>query len=266
MSRGYLVMAQGNYLDMAVTLAESIKKTQSEVNNISIIVDCDVSEHPAVDHFIQLSTDMSGNAEWKIHNRCQFYNLTPYDETVILDADMLFLTDVSHWWQHLSEHELLITSKVKTYRNTWITSSPYRETFVSNRLPDLYSAFTYFRKGNMSAQFFELLTSIVSNWEAWIKVYAPEDPQPWPSIDLAMAIAVDIMGIESQVTTTRGYPTFIHMKSGCQGWYSYGEDWRNRLGVYVSQHQLRLGNYLQSGILHYVLKDFVTSDIEKLFK
>jgi hypothetical protein len=53
MSRGYLVMAQGNYLDMAVALAESIKKTQSTVNNISVIVDCDVAEHPAVDNFIK---------------------------------------------------------------------------------------------------------------------------------------------------------------------------------------------------------------------
>ena len=66
MSRGYLVMAQGYYLDMAIALAESIKQTQSTVNNISIIVDCDidVTEHSAVDDFIELPTDMSGDDNW----------------------------------------------------------------------------------------------------------------------------------------------------------------------------------------------------------
>lgn len=267
MSKGYLVMAQGDYLDMAIALAESIKKTQSTVNNISIIVDCDidVTEHSAVDNFIELPTDMSGDAEWKIHNRCQFYDLTPYDETVILDADMLFLSDVSHWWQHLSEHELLITNRVKTYKDTWVESSPYRKTFVNNQLPNTYSAFAYFRKGPMAEKFFRLVSSIINNWEEWIKIYAPENQQTWPSMDVAMALATKILDIEQEVTTTRDYPTFTHMKSGCQGWYNYSEDWRDSIGTYTSQSQLRLGNHLQSGILHYVVKDFITHDIRKLF-
>jgi len=265
MSRGYLVMAQGNYLDMAITLANSIKKTQSTVNNISIIVDCDVTEHPAVDHFIELPTDMSGDSEWKIHNRCQFYNLSPYDETVILDADMLFLTDVSHWWQHLSTHELLITSRVKTYRDTWVEASPYRQTFIDNQLPDLYSAFAYFRKGTTAQEFFELVTSIIVDWETWTKLYTPNSRQTWPSMDVAMSLATKMLDIESEVTTSRSYPTFTHMKSGCQGWNRYSEDWREYLGTYVSDSQMRLGNYQQTGILHYVIKDFVTDEIKNLF-
>jgi hypothetical protein len=258
-------MAQGNYLDMAITLANSIKKTQSTVNNISIIVDCDVTEHPAVDHFIELPTDMSGDSEWKIHNRCQFYNLSPYDETVILDADMLFLTDVSHWWQHLSTHELLITSRVKTYRDTWVEASPYRQTFIDNQLPDLYSAFAYFRKGTTAQEFFELVTSIIVDWETWTKLYTPNSRQTWPSMDVAMSLATKMLDIESEVTTSRSYPTFTHMKSGCQGWNRYSEDWREYLGTYVSDSQMRLGNYQQTGILHYVIKDFVTDEIKNLF-
>lgn len=257
MSQGYLVMAQGDYLDIAIALAKSIKKTQSTVNNISIVVDCDVTKHSAVDHFIELPKDMSGNAEWKIHNRCQFYDLSPYDETVILDADMLFLSDVSHWWQHLSEHELLLTNRVKTYRDTWVESSPYRQTFIDNQLPNLYSAFAYFRKGPVAQEFFELVSSIITNWETWTKLHTPESRQSWPSMDVAMSMAVKILDIESSVTTSRSYPTFTHMKSGCQGWKGYSEDWRDHLGVYLSDSQLRLGNYRQTGILHYVVKDFI---------
>jgi hypothetical protein len=259
-------MAQGDYLDMAIALAKSIKRTQSMVNSISIIVDCDVTTHSAVDHFIELPKDLSGNAEWKIHNRCQFYDLSPYDETVILDADMLFLSDVSHWWQHLSEHELLITNRVKTYRDTWVESSPYRQTFIDNQLPNVYSAFAYFRKCSLSKEFFELVSSIIVNWETWTKIYTPNTRQTWPSMDVAMALATKILDIESEVTTSRSYPTFTHMKSGCLGWKSYSEDWREHIGTYVSDSQLRLGNYPQSGILHYVVKDFINDEIKTLFK
>ena len=101
MTRGYVVMAHGGYVDMATALAESIKKTQGEVSGISIITDqpCDSK---LFDHVIPVGIDITSNTAWKIHNRAFFYDLSPYDETVILDADMLFIDDVSHWWDHFS--------------------------------------------------------------------------------------------------------------------------------------------------------------------
>lgn len=257
MSRGYLVMAQGDYLNMAIALAESIKKTQSTVNNISIIVDCEVTKHSAVDHFIGLENDMSGDDKWKIHNRCQFYDLSPYDETVILDADMLFLSDVSGWWDMMSKYDMLITSKVKTYRDEWVDHSPYRKTFIANNMPNTYSAFTYFKKTHQNKTFFNLLKSIIANWNAWSVRYTPESRQMFPSIDLAMSMAVKILDIESEVTTLADFPTFTHMKGGCQGWRTPSEPWDTVLNKYHTSQGIKLGPYLQSGILHYVQKDFL---------
>ena len=257
MSQGYLVMAQGNYLNMAVALAESIKKTQSTVNNISIIIDCDVTEHPAVDNFIVLKNDLSGDDKWKIHNRCQFYELSPYDETVILDADMLFLSDVSGWWNMMNKYDMLITNKVKTYRDEWVNVNPYRKAFVANNMPNVYSAFTYFKKTQQNKTFFDLLKSIITNWNAWSVRYTPESRQTFPSIDLAMSIAVKILDIESEVTTSADFPTFTHMKGGCQGWRTSSESWDTVLGKYNTSQGIKLGPYLQSGILHYVQKDFL---------
>jgi hypothetical protein len=257
MSRGYLVMAQGDYLDMAIALAKSIKRTQSTVNNISIIVDCDVTKHSAVDHFIELEKDMSSDDKWKIHNRCQFYDLSPYDETVILDADMLFLSDVSSWWDMMSKYDMLITNKVKTYRDEWVDISPYRKTFTANNMPNTYSAFTYFKKTQRNKTFFNLLKSIVTNWNAWSVRYTPESRQMFPSIDLAMSIAVKILDIESEVTSSADFPTFTHMKGGCQGWRTPSEPWNTVLNKYNTSQGIKLGPYLQSGILHYVQKDFL---------
>lgn len=257
MTKGYLVMAQGNYLDMAVALAESIKKTQSTVNNISIIVDCETAHHPAVDQFIVLPKDISGDAEWKIHNRVYFYDLSPYDETVILDADMLFLTDVSHWWKLFNGYDLLVTDKVKTFRDEWVTYNPYRKAFSENNLPNLYSAFTYFKKSDKAQTFFKLLESIIINWKEWSLKGTPNYIQPKPSIDLAMAMAASVMGIENEIVSPLDFPTFTHMKGGCQGWKRVSESWDDLLGTYKVGDKIKIGPYCQSGILHYVKKDFI---------
>jgi len=266
MSRGYLVMAQGPYAKQAEHLAQSILSTQSNVRAISVITDSNI-DRTLFDHVIPLEgEDLAKDAEWKIHNRVRFLELTPYDETVILDADMLFLSDVSHWWTYLGMHELLLTSHVRTYRNNLVINSPYRKTFQENNLPDVYSAFTYFRKTPMVQDFFELIKSIIQNWSTWSQIYTPEHKQPWPSIDVAMAMAVKILDIENTVTTTRPYPTFTHMKSGCQGWETYIEDWTELVHTHIGNHYLRIGGYRQSGILHYVKKDFVTDEIMSIFQ
>ena len=212
MTKGYLVMAQGEYVGQAEALARSIRATQTSVNSISVITDQAINQD-LFEHVIAIpGDDLAIDADWKIHNRARFYELSPYDETVILDADMLFLNDVSHWWTNFYYYDLLITSRVKTYRGEWVAASPYRKTFVANNLPDVYSAFAYFRRSTRAEEFFNLVKSIVTNWNEWVTRYAPEEPQAWASIDLAMAIAVKVLDCEAEVTTQRNYPTFTHMK------------------------------------------------------
>jgi len=257
MSQGYLVMAQGDYARHAEHLAKSIRQTQSSVNKISVITDQQV-DNDLFDQVISIpEIDLAVDSKWKIENRVYFYDLTPYDETVILDADMLFLSDVSAWWQMMNKYELLITSKVKTYRDTWVDVNPYRKAFAANGMPNTYSAFTYFKKSQQNQMFFTLLKSIITNWEQWSIRYIPEQRQRFPSIDLAMAMAVKILDIESEVTTKEDFPTFTHMKGGCQGWKTPVEDWDTVLNRYNTDQGIKLGPYIQYGILHYVQKDFV---------
>jgi hypothetical protein len=259
--KGYLVLAQGNYIAHAELLARSIKATQSTVNSISIITDqpCNSSLFDCV--IAIPANDLAKDSEWKIHNRAYFYELSPYDETVILDADMIFLDDVSHWWSMFEKHDLLITNKVKTYKGTWVEYNPYRKAFKHNDLINLFSAFCYFKKSDKVKEFFELTKSIISNWEYFSLMYTPNDRQAWPSLDLAFAIAVMILGLD--VESKFDYPTFTHMKSGCQGWEVYNERWRTHLGCYVTD-KLRLGNHVQQGILHYVDKELV-NELSSLF-
>lgn len=265
MSKGYLIMAQGNYAKQAEALALSIKSTQSEITSVSVITDREVN-NSLFDNVIPLpQKDLSMNSKWKIHNRAYFYDLSPYDETVILDADMLFLTDISHWWKLFEKYDLLVTDKVKTYRDEWVENSPYRSAFVLNNLPNLYSAFCYFKKTEKAKVFFTLIKDIVENWEEWSLRYTPEYRPDHPSIDVAMGIAAKVLDY-TDITCDLDYPTFTHMKGRCQGWKRTNEQWDDILTVYTSHNKIRIGPYYQAGILHYVKKDFITDQLLEIFK
>jgi len=113
-SRGYIVIAQNNstvdYLQQAYALALNLKLTQSTVSNLTVCVDTNTkkkitAKHREVfDNIIDIPwQDDAADDEWKINNKWKYYYMTPYDETVILDTDMIFPTDVSDWWDIMSQ-------------------------------------------------------------------------------------------------------------------------------------------------------------------
>jgi hypothetical protein len=68
-----------------------------------------------------------------------------------------------------------------------------------------------------------------------------------------MGIAVAHMNITP--FTPLDYPTFTHMKP---------ESWRTVIPSEVNNKQIKIGNYVQTGILHYVDKDMV-DELSKAF-
>lgn len=272
MSKGYVILAQNSgstdYISMAAACAFSIKATQTEVNNVTLITDVlDAVPYHCRDIFDKILPiqwyDDALNSEWKIENRWKLYHQTPYEETVILDSDMLFLSDISNWWNYMGKNfDLLITDKVFTYRNELITDSYYRKTFRDNNLPNCYSAFTYFKKSQLAEEFWNLVEIIVKNWKEFYQIFITEARPKHLSIDVVFALAVKIMGIEDQVFSSFDYPTFTHMKSKDQKWKEASDSWLDHAGAYMNEQcQLKIGNYQQTGIFHYTEKQFFNEGI-----
>jgi hypothetical protein len=73
------------------------------------------------------------------------------------------------------------------------------------------------------------------------------------------AIVAKILDCESSITNKISkFPSFTHMKPYCQGWSIVQPSWQDQMGVYISKDgSLKIGNYLQTGVLHYTEKDFV---------
>ena len=271
MSKGFIVFAQNtettDYIKQAYALALSIKNTQSKVTNISVVTNDIIPDNyrAVFDQIIEIPWgDLSKNPIWKVENRWKVYHASPYDETIVLDTDILFLEDIDNWWDYCSNSDLKFCSKIKNYKGEIIAQDTYhRKAFINNNLSNPYVALMYFKKSELAHNFYKILEFVCKNWEFCYKKYAPNNFQNWLSIDLAAAIAIDIMGIEDQVLDPNAPLEFVHMKSAIQGIIPIPSNWQDMLNLNYYQNKLLVANQKQRYVFHYVNKDFLTTDIIK---
>ena len=274
MTKGIVVVAQNtkktNYVQQAYLLAMSVRVSNPDLK-ISIVTNnrVPIEYKTFFDKIIKIPwTDSAKNSNWKVENRWKVYHVTPYDETIVLDTDMLVLQDISSWWNFLSNYDLFFTSRVETYRRETVTGDYYRKTFVVNKLPNLYSGLYYFKKCEKSHEFFSWLELVTNNWELFYGKYTPKNYNNWLSFDVSAAIVTKILDIEHEITNKKTtIPTFTHMKPKIQGWNESIDRWQDAVGVYFSKDcKLKIGNHQQTGIFHYTENDFVTEEILQTFR
>lgn len=271
-SRGYLVLAQNglhDYVRLAYGLALSIRLTQREVNRVSLIVpkQSDVPDNYrwAFDQIIEFPWgDRSGDAEWKLHNKYLYYYVSPYAETVILDADMLFPADVSAWWARMALQDVVATTQVLTYRREIVESDFYRKTFTQNGLPNIYTGFFFFKKSALAAELFNQIDLIMKDWKPYYESLLRKNTPDGISADVCYALAIKMMDVEDLVVLREPFPTFVHMKSQLQGWgdLDVTENWTKHIPVFVNDRMdVKIGHHLQVEPLHYHVKSFLTDSI-----
>jgi len=272
MSKGYITIAQNNdqvdYLEQAYALALSLKNSQSQVKDLSVMVDKDTlqrvtsKQRRIFDQVIEMPwQDDAAEADWKVNNKWKVYYATPYDETVLLDSDMVFPTDVSHWWPILAQKEFWSATNVKTYRNDTLNSDLHRKAFTENDLPNIYNAFMYFKKSEVASEIFKLAEIIFHNWERFYHMYLPKSKPKHVSGDVVFALAIKILGYEHLTTreNIQSLPTCVHMKGELQGVNTVGTQWNINLSSHwVSPDNLIVGNFRQTSPFHYVIKDWLT--------
>jgi len=269
MSSGFLLLAQNSeydYVTQASVCAMSIKANMPDAS-VSLVTNDTVPDkyQELFDNIIPIpwSEDKQTSDKMSVTERWKLYHSTPYEQTIVLDTDMLVLQDISSWWKFLENYDLFYVSNVLTYRDKTVTSNYYRKTFTSNSLPNLYSGFHYFKKCDFAHDFYKWLELIVNNWELFYGQYAKENYPKTCSMDVSAAIAAKILNCENEITNSSvKYPSFTHMKPYIQEWQYPQARWQNKVGVYLtSDLKLTIGNHLQQGIFHYTEKDFLTEDI-----
>jgi len=271
-SKGFLVLAQNtedvDYVQQAYALALSIKLSQNSIDKISLITNDIVPEEykSAFDQIIPIpyfNTELS--SLFKTEHRYQMYYATPYDETIVLDTDMLMLDDISLWWDYCSNHDIKFCNRIKNHKLETVVDTVHRKAFVSNKLSSPYFALHYFKKSNYAQEFYKVLEFVCNNWAwCWTK-FAPENYQDWPSMDLAVAITIEILGAHETVLDSLNPMEFIHMKTPLQNWKTGESSWQQSV-LYNFTGELTVGNIRQHKLFHYVEKDFLSPKIIKKLK
>jgi hypothetical protein len=268
MNFGYLLIVsstdKANYLDMAYALAMSIKHTQKPgYDKVALVID-DVDavkklKSPWVfDHVI------SWNEETFWDGRSWMDQLSPFDHTVCLDVDMLFSRDYSHWIDYFIENtELYLPNKVYNYRGDVAQDDFYRKTFRENKLPNVYSLYTFFKKDSELVQeFFSLGRHIIKNPREFSNLFLTEHKPKVVGTDEAFALAAKILSIDDTITYDMDFPRIVHMKPMIQNWPWPADKWSDHIGFYFNKRaELKLGNYRQTDIVHYVEKDKINDEI-----
>lgn len=274
MSKGYLTFAQnsGNvdYLNMAYLQALSIKVTQKE-NSFAVVVDDatmnQVTErHRHVfDYIIPMpGIDEAADDTWKLRNEWKAYQATPFDETIKVEADMLFTGNVDHWWDILKVKDICFTTQVVDYKGNVATSRAYRQAFDKNNLLNLYNGFYYFKKSITTEWFFEYAEQVFKNWDTVKTRVLKGCELERPSTDLVFAVAAKLLG-DDNCYLPGGIPTFTHMKGAINNW-AIDAVWDELIYHQVDGSNFTAGFQRQTVPFHYHQKYFATSDIIKHYE
>lgn len=267
MNFGYLIIVShspnADYHTMAEVLALSIKRTQKKgYDNVAIVTDDKNQFHRLENNWIY-DRVIFWDKEKHWDGRSWMDQLTPFDNTICLDADMIFTRDYSQWVDYAcSCHDLLIAHGAFTYKNTRITSDFYRKIFTTNNLPDVYSAYTFWKSNNsVVKEFFSLARYILKNPNEFSNLFLDKKHNFVLGTDEAFSLSAKLLGIENEIISKTSFPRIVHMKPRLQQCEELGEKWSNRLSFNIDEDlNVRIDNFLQENILHYVEKDIVNRD------
>ncbi len=252
MDRGYTWFALNNagtdYVDLSRYLARSIKKHNTE-NKVCVITDQQV-DHEEFDHVVVLKEDHSQQQEWKLNNEWQVFELTPFKHTIKLEADMLFTDNTDWWWHHLHQHNLMFSYDCRSYNDSVITRTPYRNLFDRNGLPNVYSAMTYFRKSRQAQTFYNLCKHITMNWEQVRDKMLVNCHDKQATTDVVYALALKIMDPMQENKIDYEWFKFMHNKPGVNKLHDGFEN-DNYLYTMRVGEDIMVGSHRQSRVFHY---------------
>jgi hypothetical protein len=271
-SRGFLIYAEGKeYVKQAYLCALSIKASGNKYP-VSIVTSNKVlkKHEKAFDKIIKVPWYEASNSRFKSENRWKLYHATPYDQTIVLDSDILVLDNQESFWKFLDNYDLYFPCKVFNYRGNLVDEkmNPYRAAFRENDLPNFYNAVHYFRKSELAHTFYEWVELVTKNWELFYGNFCKEHYPTEPSMDITTSIVSRILDIDDDISNV-GYsaPHIKHMKPALQDWESVPDLWQQRIGVYLTDDvRLKVGNHLQNGVFHYTENTFVTAEIIRKYE
>lgn len=121
-------------------------------------------------------------------NRSSVYDITPYDETLVIDVDYLVMCDsLNLCWGH--ENDLMVNYDVQDIQSSRQTG---KERLQNYGITMYWATVVYFRKNEFTKQFFDIVTHVKQNYDFYKDLY--EFSGMLYRNDYAFSIAAHMMG------------------------------------------------------------------------
>jgi hypothetical protein len=163
MTTGVLIFARNNeqidYEAMAQWSARNIERHLGIPTHIVT----DDAPNDNTRHF----TDV-GNVTWHNHNRMDAYQLTPWDRTLVLDADYVVASDQL---QSVLEADQDFLAHRWAYDVTGCNTFEGLNSFGANRMPMWWATVIMFRKSRQAELIFDCMQMIRDNWTHYRNLY-----------------------------------------------------------------------------------------------
>lgn len=200
-----------------------------------------------------------GSNLWQVHQA------SPYDETIYVDYDTLFINvDVPQLWETFSPYELAMSNKAMTYRNSQCNVKTQFEYELVADLPKLYNSMIYFKKeSKITNEWFKMADPIFQNWrDTYNTVFKDKKPDTFNK-NILCNIVTSLLDIEKQISV----PVINFYDLEAKSQYLWNNDvspeWSQNLNYWFANNNYLMieNSIISSGIVHYRDENFLTNEI-----
>jgi hypothetical protein len=150
------------HLDLPTTLiTDSVPADSTAFEDVVVTT----AESGGTRHF----ADIGHNVTWYNGNRMEVYNLSPYDETLVLDADYVVCSDQLNRLFEISQDFLAPRS---AYDVTGTHAFEDLNCFGANRMSMAWATVMRFNRSLMSKSVFDMMTMVRNNWQHYRNLYS----------------------------------------------------------------------------------------------
>lgn len=211
MSKGALIFAQNNseidYVKIAIFAAKRVKEylgipVSLVTDSKTWLYESDIDPEEVFDKIIDISANtdfIKGQnrsfhdgtvtrkiLKWKNFSRSDCYDLSPYDETLVLDSDYIVCSDsLKNIWDNVYDFAIY---KEAYDLARWRVPYHYINQYS---VPFYWATVFYFKKTAATEAFFELVKHIKENWTYYRMLYSV-DAITYRN-DFSFSIAINIM-------------------------------------------------------------------------
>lgn len=276
MSRGFVIIGINTDVDKikyAYATALSIKTCDPDAS-VTIIYDGANSEteaslgkyEAAFDYAVELPFGNSGHLDgFHGSNLWQLHHSTPYDETIYVDYDTIFVNvDLELLWDTFSPYDLAMSKRAMTYRNMLSNDKFQFEYENMYGLPKLYNSMIYFKKeSQLAIDWFKMADPIFQNWrDTYNSVFKDKKPESFNK-NVLCNIVTGMLDIEKQIEVEIINLYDLDARSQYLWNNDVSNQWTENLNYWFPKNkQLLIENSaITNGIVHYKDENFLTNEI-----